>query len=178
LTDSKNEPENYEHTEEFLAPIAKVLLDEKRENEKETTTPHDSSAGNIKKESIPASTVSGASASKGEECVRKGNQPEGTMHSLVKSVDLDGYPGCGTISITYIFSAGIQQVGYLLSVCNSPVFIKSIEFLLFHGCLSLNIQPTTSISMHLIYFEIVERLLLQRAQIEIKNQNVHFYSTN
>ncbi|NXW04940.1 DTX3L ligase, partial [Fregetta grallaria] len=38
----------------------------------------------------------------------KGDQPEGTMSTRTRSLFLPGYPGCGTIEITYSMRSGIQ----------------------------------------------------------------------
>ena len=37
-----------------------------------------------------------------------GNQPKGSMKHSRQNFSLPGYPGCGTIVITYEFNAGIQ----------------------------------------------------------------------
>ncbi|XP_004675218.1 PREDICTED: E3 ubiquitin-protein ligase DTX3L [Condylura cristata] len=40
--------------------------------------------------------------------VQKGNQPEGTMHTMVLPISLPGYESCNTIKVTYNMKEGIQ----------------------------------------------------------------------
>ena len=46
--------------------------------------------------------------------IQKGNQPDGKMECKEIKIDLPGYPGCGTIVITYVIHSGIQQVSRIM----------------------------------------------------------------